>query len=423
MARGRRMRRTATKIPKGHILSLPPNILKMIFDRLSSHTNWLASAATVCKAFQEAIEPILYRVVSLHSCAKAKIFCQSVAKDSTRAQIVRKLELHLLTGKGTSIKGPLKRALGVLVNLTHLSINVDDPTVFDLLRGEHTFRLRALCAGGEHYPSESFLMVLHDNPTIEYLRLQFKVDLLKERPTKFQHHSSLQKLRALSVDPERFPVTLFQYPYPIQYLSLGFSEPSDVRHALKLFDKTLVFFRVNRYLDGMSVTRPWLWPTAVLRKLHLPKLQHLEVIDHCDRKNDELPPIGLKDMQVPNMREVCPKLKTIVWGAASLLQTNLYIHPVRGSEESLLDIYARELFASSKLERMGVFIHTLGIHLDEEDGHLFVRGKSSAMKSSSDNWEAIPIKRWRGKHDITRFWMLDFERDDDDDDIVGSDSE
>ncbi|KAI9063510.1 hypothetical protein FKP32DRAFT_1592590 [Trametes sanguinea] len=374
----------------------------MIFDRLSYHTNWLASATTVCKAFQEVIEPILYRAVSLRSCGKTKSFCQSVIKNSTRAQTVRKLELKLLTGKGGSIKAPFKRALGVLVNLTHLSIDVDEPTVFDVLRGEHPFRLRALSAGGEHYPSD-FLMVLDDNPTIEYLRLHFKVDLLKERPTKFQHHSSLKNLRALSVDPDRFPVTLFQYPYPIQYLSLAFSEPSDVRHVLKLFGKTLISFCVNRYLDGMSVTRPWLWPTAVLRKMHLPKLQHLEVIDHCDRKHDELPSIGLKDMQVPNMREICPKLKTIVWGAASLLQGNLYIRPVRGSEDTLLDIYAREVFTSSKLERMGVFTHSLGIHLDEEPGQLFVRGKGGAMRGSSrDDWETIPIKKWRGVHDITR---------------------
>ncbi|KAI8989752.1 hypothetical protein BD414DRAFT_438973 [Trametes punicea] len=387
---------------KCHILRLPPELLRMIFASFSSSfcAPWLASAARVCKAFQAAVEPVLYRDVELRSCAQTKLFCRALLSRSDRPVAVRRLELDV--DKGASIKGPLKRAFKALLSLTHLHFSVGDPSLFALLC-DVPFRLRGFVVGGEQYPP-NLEAVLRRHPTIEYLRLEFTIDRFKLPLPKLKSPDILPNLRGLSVVTDDMPLMVIQHSYPVQYLSIGIAEPEDVRHALKLFGSSLITLNISRYLDESS-TRPYCWATSILRKAHLPKLQHLQIIDNCDRDNDDLPPIDVKNMQVPNMHEVCPELKTFAWGAASPLLPYLY-QRVKGREERLLEVFARAVFESSPtLERMGVFFHSFGLTFNGEHGDLFVRDEDKSVRSVQS--AILHLEDWFGVHNGARLWFSD----------------
>ncbi|KAI0667486.1 hypothetical protein C8Q78DRAFT_1082208 [Trametes maxima] len=330
----------------GHVLRLPQELLRMVFsyfEHKHCRSSWLASVATVCKAFYPEAEAALYRWVAMGRCSQVSVFCRSVVKRPHRAVCVRTLIIS--------------RVLPLLTNVSELELVVDDPSLFNLLLCA-PFRLRCLVLGGVHCPL-SLEDILASQPYVWSVEFEF-VGASKEhlrsqisRPDLFPH------LDTLAIDTTGFSFTLVKHPYPIAHLSLNRARHDDIVHAIKLFGPTLVSLKMVRFIDGQC-TSACFWPTSMFTNARLPRLQHVDITDTYDPETELAR--NEREMSGPGLREACPALETFTWGLEDYVMVHLYIltaGTVWSLTMSVADAYANVLFACfPALTRVDLFTTT-----------------------------------------------------------------
>ncbi|KAI0667491.1 hypothetical protein C8Q78DRAFT_1082211 [Trametes maxima] len=337
---------------------LPQELLRMVFsyfEHKHCRLSWLASVATVCKAFYPEAEAALYRWVAMGRCSQVSVFCRSVVKRSHRAVCVRTLVISVRGG--STIRQHLQHALPLLTNVSELELVVDDSSLFDLLLCA-PFRLRCLVLGGVYCPL-SLEDILASQPYVRSVSLEF-VGASKEhlrsqisRPDLFPH------LDTLAINTTGFSFTLVKHPYPIAHLSLNRARHDDIAHAIKLLGPTLVSLKIVRFIDGQC-TSACFWPTSMFTNARLPRLQHVDITDTYDPETELAR--NEREMSGPGLGEACPALETFSWGMDERVMLHLYIltaGTVWSLTMSVADAYANVLFACfPALTHMGLFTTT-----------------------------------------------------------------
>ncbi|OSD02254.1 hypothetical protein PYCCODRAFT_416651 [Trametes coccinea BRFM310] len=343
----RRDLQPAIEHQRQYFLRLPPELRRMILECFNSRGDrrWLAKIATVCKAFHDDVEAVLYRDVSFISRKKILSFRHALCKRPRRATFVR--EFSILLVKATkSIRKPLKSVFRLLTNLISLEIFVPHPALFELLL-DVPFQLRYFYVFALDYPP-CLEDILARQPSLVFFEQGFNVTTGdRATPRNILRKDILPNLRSLAIELSHLSRPFIKHPLPsLTRLSLGRAQHEDIAQVLSLFGNNLVSLQVVRVIDN-TCTCSCYWPTSIINTAHLPRLLHIEVKDSRSHEyrglqlHSDMDKVG-----VSHLRTACPELRKFVWGTDTTTLRRLEKSLGRQRKDwTVMSEYSRILFS------------------------------------------------------------------------------